>query len=361
MKNSTKAAKALLSPYSAPDFKSSDTISLMKAFNYFNYNYDVKTAQKWVLAWAKSENLDKNIISTIPKYSFSMTIGCVCNLLSNGTPDISGELREKVMVEIDRASRSVTPEVVETKKTVTNVISIQDRMATKVNEFLGEYVEGEIDEMITHKGKSKFELSKILAESDLAGKYGSMIADVYQDDLDLFESLLNGQADEQLKEAYPYSKAMLKRVHKFYVELIADANHYAESKKSVRKKRIKKAPTVEKQISKLQYQSEDKDLRLVSVNPSKILDARELWMYNTKYKKLICVTADVGGFGIKGTTINGMGNSEVKTLRKPEEVLKTFSKLSKPKLKKLMGTFKTKAKPFSGRMNTDIIILKCVK
>ena len=41
-----------------------------------------------------------------------------------------------------------------------------------------------------------------------------------------------------------------------------------------------------KQVSKLKFLKKDDNLKLVSINPEDIIDAKELWVYQTKYRKL---------------------------------------------------------------------------
>jgi hypothetical protein len=53
-----------------------------------------------------------------------------------------------------------------------------------------------------------------------------------------------------------------------------------------------------------------------------------------------------------------MEASSKKTLRKPDEVLTEFSKITKAKAKKTFAALKTKPAVPNGRVNEDTIILK---
>ena len=104
-------------------------------------------------------------------------------------------------------------------------------------------------------------------------------------------------------------------------------------------------------------------LKLVSVNPEDIIDCKELWVYQTKYRKLGKYVAD--GFstlGVKGTTIIGFdANASVqKTLRKPKEQLTDFKKAGKVKLRKFLDEVKAVDIKLTGRINKDTILLKAV-
>jgi len=50
-----------------------------------------------------------------------------------------------------------------------------------------------------------------------------------------------------------------------------------------------------------------------------------------------------------------------KTLRKPAETLKLFKQAGKVALRKFMDDIKTTDIKLNGRLNSDTIILKCVK
>ena len=85
-------------------------------------------------------------------------------------------------------------------------------------------------------------------------------------------------------------------------------------------------------------------------------------MYNTKTKKLGKYVADSlqGPLNVKGTSITGFDEhkSICKTLRKPEEKLKEFSKATKIQLRKFLDEIKTTDTKLNGRISTDVILLK---
>ena len=131
-----------------------------------------------------------------------------------------------------------------------------------------------------------------------------------------------------------------------------------------RKPRAKKAPSKEKLISKLKYLERDDKLQLVSVNPLDIIDAKEVWVYNIKTRKLgKYVAADHATLQVKGAGLQFYDEklSIQKTLRKPDETLKEFKKAGKVQLRKFMDNIKTTDIKLNGRLNSDTIILKCVQ
>lgn len=137
-----------------------------------------------------------------------------------------------------------------------------------------------------------------------------------------------------------------------------------DAAKASRKPRAKKAPSKEKLISKLKYLERDDKLQLVSVNPLDIIDAKEVWVYNIKTRKLgKYVAADHATLQVKGAGLQFYDEklSIQKTLRKPDETLKEFKKAGKVQLRKFMDNIKTTDIKLNGRLNSDTIILKCVQ
>jgi len=165
-----------------------------------------------------------------------------------------------------------------------------------------------------------------------------------------------------LLEAYGY---MGVRERKQYLKVIQgiidDAEKYMASKKAVRKPRAKKTKTASQQTSKLKYAQDSAEYKVVSVDPTNIIMANEVYLFNTKYRTLTHLVSNAArGFEIKGTTIQNidMEASSKKTLRKPDEVLTEFSKITKAKAKKTFTALKTKSAVPNGRVNEDTIILK---
>ena len=144
--------------------------------------------------------------------------------------------------------------------------------------------------------------------------------------------------------------------------MLAAIEQYRGVKKATKKARVKKAPSKEKVIAKLKYAKEHKELKIVSINPADILGAQELWVYNTKSRKLGKYVADAlqGPLGVKGTSLIGFDESKsvCKTLRKPEEKLKEFAKAGKIQLRKFLEDIKATETKMNGRINADIVLLK---
>ena len=153
----------------------------------------------------------------------------------------------------------------------------------------------------------------------------------------------------------------MKKLVAFYHEIISACDMLAQEAKVNRKPRAKKAQPKEKIVAKLKYAKTNEQLKLVSINPADIIGAKELWVYNTKSRKLgKYVAAEYQELGVKGTSITGynINNSVQKTLRKPEEQLKEFKAAGKVQLRKFLDDIKAVDIKLNGRINEEVVLLK---
>jgi hypothetical protein len=152
-----------------------------------------------------------------------------------------------------------------------------------------------------------------------------------------------------------------KRIIGWIDNLLAAIGQYRGVKQATKKARTKKVPSKMKLISKLKYAAENKELKIVSINPTDIIGATELWVYNSKTRKLgKYVAQEFKTLSIKGSSIENFDESKSvnKTIRKPEEKLKEFAKAGKVQLRKFLTEIKAVESRMNGRINADILLLK---
>ena len=338
--------------------------AMRKSLFYYNYYYSIKDTKKYLLDWMKTTGtFTKEHIRAADRAGDKWLPMTVCSLIMAnraGMPFKPNQI-EYINAKLAKAIEMVEPEVAEVQsaKATAPVITIQDRLAEKTNELIGE-IEGHYDLMMqkqtTDLKPYDFFVANNVPQGQL-GKYEQVFLDRKQE-LELAQS----GTDEQLKEGYRHlSKADFKRHYSFIDNILASVDQYRKIKKATKKSRVKKAPNKQKLVSKIKYLKEDKGLKLVSVNPIEILDSTELWIYNIKTRKLGKFVAEAyQTLSIKGTTImNFDANKSVcKTLRKPEEKLKEFNKASKIQLRKFLEDIKATETRLKGRISPDIILLK---
>jgi hypothetical protein len=90
----------------------------------------------------------------------------------------------------------------------------------------------------------------------------------------------------------------------------------------------------------------------------------QLWVFNTKSRKLGVYNADdSGGLSVKGSTIINykQDTSAQKTVRKPEALLPEVLKAGKISLRKILPGINSVEQELTGRINDDTILLRVIK
>jgi hypothetical protein len=169
--------------------------------------------------------------------------------------------------------------------------------------------------------------------------------------------------DEDIKEAYNFmDKKMRKDFLAIYEKINAACDAFILTGKANRKTRKPKAVSKEKVVSKLKFQINDSGLGIASINPTEVIDATEIWVYNTKTRKVGMYVVDdlKGGMTVKGTTLQDFHptKSVQKTLRKPAEQIKNWTGNAKTKFSKAFKDLTTTDTKMNGRFNDTTIILK---
>lgn len=351
-------------------------IRISKGLNFYNYQYSSKHSKQPLIAWLKDQKVvNKNEIKAIQAakdWEVGVTVGSVARMLNNGCPPMDNlimSLKKKVKEIVDRVD--ITSIQVDTSKKLAPVISIQERMKLNLNEFIGKHVEGEIDMFFDNKFKSDFKMSTSLQVNEITGKAAALIPAMYAREVADFNVLLKPPKEpddeyEQLSEGYPYKKSELKKILEFYNMLIEDAKHHSNIQKANRKIRTKKAPTKDKLVTKIKYKANDDMYKIVSIDPKEIIGAQELWVFNTRTRKIGKYIAsngfESGELGVKGTSIIGFDEikSIQKTVRKPDATLKEFKNAGKVALRTFLQDLTTTDIKLNGRINNDVILLKAI-
>jgi len=344
-----------------PSWKNGET-SLTRALNWYNYHSDTKESKKFTLSYLKEIKASKTDIELLEKVSDDhfQNLGFVCRMKLRGAP-LDEKNEEWITSFIDKLKLKVKP-VVEVV-TQTNVISIQERVEYKAKEYIGE-IEGAIDDCLFVHDFTLTTPYELMQGLGVKGAHTSHIIKFFQKRLGEIDEAIKGK-DADLKEAYSHlAKPLLKEYSKFLNSIITDAGKLAHNAKLTRKPRKAKAKPVDKVISKLQFKKEDNGFKIASINPTDIVGCSSLWVFNTKTRKLgIYAAIDAGGLSVKGTTITNFNESTSiqKTIRKPNDVLPKVLSGGKIVLKKLLSEINATEQTLTGRINTDIILLRVIK
>jgi hypothetical protein len=188
------------------------------------------------------------------------------------------------------------------------------------------------------------------------------IPEQYQELIDEVTLAVSGKS-KQLKEAYGFMNVSEKRAFINFVKKIqTDSERYAENHKPVRKPRKAKQFTAVERVSKLNFLDEDLENKVSSIDPSKIIGAELLFLFNSKTNQLSYYQAiDRGGLDVTGTTIKNFDTdvSAVKKLgAKTTDIVDRVLGGGKIVLNKIMKEVNSKAGKVTGRVNNNMIILK---
>ena len=338
---------------------------LLSALNYYNSNHDDKDKKKWFIAhYAK---IDKKLaveFLKIDEYHFRYA-GILARLQDGGSQLQEKELNyfnERIaFLKQQIGTRQKSQDKADKKAAATAALvaaqpSIQQRMDEKAHDLAGE-IDGAIDDFILSGCKSDFSAKNYLAANTVAAPIAKRIGEFYVNQAKELREALEGK-DDQLKEGYSHlTKRELKRFAEFMDQIIVDCNQMVQTAKATRAPRKRKPVPLSKQVAKVKYMKEFAELKLKSIKAEEMIGAKEVWIYNTKYRKVQVYKSDVG-LAVKGTSLIGFDVTESKsmTLRKPEEFFKGLAMTKRP-LNAAFKTLKTKPATPNGRINEECIIL----
>lgn len=331
---------------------------LVRALNHYNTIADDKEKKEWFIKYIAAQ--DKKLataLSKVDEYHFRHA-GVLVRLLDGGTVLQEKEQqflqeRTEYLTKLAGAHRTKTKP---TEVSHVATVSIQQRMDDKAHELAGE-IEGAIDEFIVNKS-TDFSTRGYLTSKQVTAPIAKRIGEFFVGRRDELYEALAGE-DKQLVEGYSnFTKRELKKFAEFMSSIVDDCSQMVQTAKATRAPRAKKAVNPAKLVSKMKYMKEFSELKLKSINPIQVLACTELWVYNTKYRKLQVYRAEYGNLSVKGTTIVGysLKDSQSMTLRKPDEFFKNTS-IGKRALNGSVKKLTTKPSTPNGRINEECVLL----
>lgn len=338
-----------------PSFTEKMTSSqVMDSLNWYHENKENKDAQKYLSDFAKKFKI-KGKLNTGKSY---LTLAWLCRLKLNGND--TGYDDEYFRTELSKLFVEEKTIVVDTKETPT--ITIQDRIREKASECIGE-LEGLFDDFILSGCTANTSPYGLMHSFEIKSVHTRFIVEVFKKRRAQYDEALYTE-DKEFREAYDMTKPQLKKVIAWCDQVILDCQKISGEAVKSRKPRKRKVKTAAEQTTKMKYCVEFPELKLKSIDPKLIVGALQLWVYNTKTRKLGCYHAeDAGGFTIKGTTIQNFSESKStqKKLRKPEVTLKEVLDGGKIILKRLIDGIRAVESPLTGRINNDTVLVRVVK
>lgn len=330
---------------------------LARVFNWYNYMCTRAQVREYIESFLKANKraAELKMLQQVPDGWLSPTVAWFARLQSRGC--ILGEVytarMEQRMCEMFQGAGVVVKR--EEPKNSDNVISIQDRIREKVSDFIADF-----EKAIDVEGWTP-SMYSWMQQKGIPSSLANKIAEFYKPIADEAKLLTQKQCDPSLKEGYSkYTAAELKLRATFYQNILDDCARHAQNAKTQRAVRKKKAVPADKKLKTFKYQKDCPEFKIVSVEPTKIIGAEQLLIFNTKYKLLTHITAlDRAGLDVKGTTITNCDEALSKTYRvarKTEQHLETALRGSKRAVTKMFASLKPA--PLQLRINKNTILLK---
>ena len=348
------------------------------AMKYYRMEASGKELKVKVIDWMGKNGYDKTTIQSFKKTKdnrCSLTVGSIAACLLKGMqstrPDFNNGrdtatwLGKEIAKIIDEGKNDIDEDaVVVDDKPAVYTPSIQERTrdaALLMTEEIEDAYESYQADPENFDPKA-FKMLNLLKGKGAKAAHARIIRDFYARDLAELNELASGEGDEQLKEGYKHrTRKQIKNFIAFLQEIESACNMLMQEAKVNKKPRKTKAVSKDKLIAKLKFKKTDEPLKLVSVNPADIIGAQELWVFNSKTRKLgKYVAEEFKELGVKGTTITGFSEmkSVQKTLRKPVEQLAAFKAAGKVVLRKFLEDINAVDTKMNGRLNEETILLK---
>jgi hypothetical protein len=350
------------------------------AMDWYRLESDIKTYKPFVVKWMESIGCAKADIVAMKKVKdarISTTMGAVASCLLRGmTPqredfnngrDTAVWMRAEIVKVLTEGQNDIDPEEAkkaEAQKPTVYVPTIQERVRDSAmlmtEELEDAYHSFQVDP--ENFDPKAFKILSLLRGKGVKAAHARIIKEFYARDLAELNELASGKGCEQLREGYSHrSRKQIKNFIAFLQEIESACVMLMQEAKVNRAPRAKKTQPKEKLVAKLKYKKQDEALKLVSINPTDIIGVKELWVYNTKSRKIgKYVATEFSELGVKGTTIINFdeAKSVMKTVRKPEEKLKEFKAAGKVQLRKFLDEINATEARMNGRINEEIILLK---
>lgn len=305
-----------------------------------------------------------NLGYAVPPYVKTQFISGIDEIVNTRTTEgglefeVDEETGEVRLVDPEPTDDPNPPPVKRNQKAGNDVLIVLDEIAHAIETDEADFNAYEF--LKTEVPKSSYKNIRDVFEARLNDLEGQL--ETYDDETKRYLAGLDPDTQRHDRRVYAEEKKYLQTLVSYYAPVVSACDALLNNAKLARKPRKKKVLSVEKRVSRIQFQKEDTDLKISSIPPSKILGAQELWTYNTKYNFLSVYRA-VGeaGLDVKGTSLLDWDEkrSYFKKLgRRPGEHLTNVLGATKARVKRVMEEIKADAQSVNGRLNENTVLLR---
>lgn len=343
-----------------PDFTQKDVCGFVRALNWYSNIKSYRDSKIYTISYLKQNKYDSKVInkiSTATEWDVK-NLGYVLRMISRGYQASLEQLSwiDSRITELSKPKPVV--QIIDVDKPVKPKDSIQDKVYNQCTVFINE-----IEDKIDARDYSLKVYEYLTTQACKSIHVKQIIEHFKPLSLEVKEAMLG--EDEQLIEGYSnYTKTEIKKLSQFLQLIISDCNGFTSNSKVTKTPRKKKIVPISKKVLKLNYKKEDPEYKIVSIKPESIIGCQNLWVFNTKTRKLgVYVASDESGLSVKGSTIENYNVelSITKTVRKPLDVIPNVIKGKKTVLKKIMSDINSVQTLLNGRINGDVVLLTSIK
>lgn len=329
----------------------------------YNLTKNSADAKGYLLDYLKAGNDNRyRDVSKTPDKLIRPTAGWLARMVSLGLT-LSNQQRDTFERLIDDCvrKRPVDEDEPEAQTPPAPTTVIVKKSSTDILSIIGD-IERAVDSWRT----VPFSLTTYLTERKLSPAVCEPVIAFYAPLVTELQGAIEGK-QKDLKEAYSYlTKADLKKYLAFIVSIIDDAkkygSEYVESKVVNRKPRKKKEIPLDKKVELLQYLPEFLKARVRSIDPKRIIGAKELWTFDSVSKRLIVLRAktDAGLDLHRSTIINyDEKDSAAKRIgRHTARILEHILLSPRQKAREVFDSLSGDRLEITGRINKNTVLLK---
>jgi len=336
------------------------------ALNWYSYIVEQKDCRAFLVDWFKGDKDKLKALSKVPDKLLPRTYANTARIAMRGFP-VSDVHKARIWEKVQEVANARI-KLEEDDDNAEPVVKVA-RVLPLAPNFIVSDVDDEIENLII--GEDTKTMGQILMPYrmtdkhylDCIAKIEPMLAEFSE--LVEVRRLPKGQLtpeQSQLLEGYEHLSGMkiVKDIVKLLESYIADLKKSHVSKQ-VAKVRKKKPKDKSKMIKNIKFLKEDTALAITSVDPINLLNCSEVWVFDTKTRKISKFYSPIGGgITVKGAALIGYEESmsSCKLLRKPDVQLKEFYELKKNDLTKWYSSIKSKDAPVRARLTATTLILK---
>jgi hypothetical protein len=359
--------------------------------DYFNLDLDRKESVKLIKAYVKANcsKSDAAAILACPEYVFNVRIHiAACMHWSNLGLEFEKRIINRSVLQSDGSLKIVEVEsfydgheairrfIEETTKTGKEILLAKNedtsaksnvvvltplqRYQAKLNDTILTDLD-ELEDLWIGGEEPDFDLYNRFRYHGLTGKAAEPARKILEGWLLDFNDAYHKRCDQAV-EGYSHIKRSVMRRRIKHVELmLADCDKLKAASAATRKVRKPRVKSADKQVVKMRYKKEDKDFKIVSINPISIVGAMRLYVFNAKTREITeYVSGSTSGFSVRGTTLQAVDleNSRKIRLRKPDDFLPIVQSKTIKQIDNAWKKLTTKESKPNGRINDDCILIK---